>query len=114
VRCDWKLPRNVTIAASPSESARVLLISGDIDVSESSAIRDAGLLLALRTGVVLDLGGVTFMDASGVSALLSIRMAALSAGTELVLRNVPSSVLRLLEVSDLRYSFAVEPTSDSR
>jgi anti-anti-sigma factor len=51
--------------------------------------------------LVIDLGGVTFCDSSGLGALLDIKRAAGGAGIAMVLRSVPPPVERLLDLTDV-------------
>jgi stage II sporulation protein AA (anti-sigma F factor antagonist) len=54
----------------------VISVSGDVDLANSGQLRDA-LLRSAAAGhpVVVNLSGVTFLDATGVSALIAGRMA---------------------------------------
>lgn len=74
----------------------VVTISGDIDIATSAAMADT-LTTALSRGPHLeaDLSAVTFMDASGIGVLLTVRAQAVAAGGSLTLRK-PSRAVRLL------------------
>jgi anti-sigma B factor antagonist len=84
-------------------------VSGDVDISCSPALREQ-LLAALeppRPRLVLDLSEVTFMDASGLGALMAARRRSLLLGGGLRLVAPSSSVRRVLEASGLRSRFPV-------
>jgi anti-anti-sigma factor len=87
-------------------------IRGEIDLVTAerlhrlvrAAIRRSG-----RTRVLLDLGGVTFCDAQGLSALVRIANAAEAAGGKLTLTRIPPSMARLLRLTELDLRFPVPP-----
>ena len=60
------------------------------------------------TRVVVDLAEVTFCDSSGLAALLDLKRHARGTGASLVLRDVPHSVARLLELADVTGWLAIE------
>ena len=57
-----------------------LLLSGEIDIASADALRNAGARAVDSLGpsdrLDVDLSGVTFIDSSGLGALVSIRNAA--------------------------------------
>lgn len=82
----------------------VVAITGELDLSARPELVDqVGEALDgddVRS-VTLDLHGVTFCDSSGLGALLDIKRVSDSAGVEVVLRTVPASVGRLLDLTDV-------------
>lgn len=86
-------------------------IRGEIDIFTAPALREH-LLAALdrpRPRVLVDLAGVTFMDASGLGILVLIqRRAAHRDGTLRLLAPTPA-IRRLLKISGLSARFAVSP-----
>ncbi|WP_405139762.1 STAS domain-containing protein [Sphaerisporangium sp. NBC_01403] len=88
----------------------VCRVSGDVDISCSPVLRER-LLAALqppRARLVLDLSEVTFMDASGLGALMAARRRSLLLGGGVRLVAPSSPVRRVLEASGLRSRFPVE------
>ncbi|MGW0481645.1 STAS domain-containing protein [Nonomuraea sp. NPDC003214] len=80
-----------------------VVVSGELDIATTPLLR-ARLREAAARGpgeVVLDLSGLTFADAAGLGALVSARLHAESAGTALVLAEVPASLARLLRITGL-------------
>lgn len=61
------------------------------------------------TDVVLDLGGVDFIDSSGLRVLVEANRTATEADRRLVLRSPSPAVQRLLEISGLTGHLHVEP-----
>jgi anti-anti-sigma factor len=56
----------------------------------------------------LDLGDVTFIDSSGLGALISLRNAASQCGANLVVVRLSPPVARFFELAGVRDSFQVE------
>lgn len=89
----------VTAAGPPA--APVLAVSGDLDIAAvDDFLHRAGALLG--AGVLeVDLGAVTFIDSTGLGALVQLRRQADAAGAQVRLTNVPARVGRLLELTGL-------------
>lgn len=86
-----------------------LSVLGDLDVLDAVELRDAGLsaLTPECATLRIDLSGVTFVDSSGLAALIDIRNDALVAH-ELVLQDVSPRVRQVLTLSGLDSVFAIE------
>ena len=71
---------------------------GRFDARAAAAVREAlhGELAAGRPRVVVDLAGVELLDVTGLGVLVGAHRRARLQGTELVLRNAPPRVARLL------------------
>jgi anti-anti-sigma factor len=89
----------------PTVDGSVLLTpAGDIDLATVDHLRETALAALAEHGpkvLEIDLTGVSFMDLSGVTALLNIRTAALDVGTQVVLRHPRPIVHRILDLTDL-------------
>jgi anti-anti-sigma factor len=85
---------------SPIEVRAV--VAGEIDLATHAVLRDR-LLNALRTQspsvVDVDLAGVTFLDCTGISALLAVHTTALRSGCQLRVSHPQPIVGRVLEVT---------------
>jgi anti-anti-sigma factor len=84
---------------------------GDVDLATRDALREVAVDALGQPSIhelVLDLGSVTFLDASGLGCLVSIRNASIQLDRNLVLCNVPARILWLLELTDLLRHFTVE------
>ena len=87
-----------------SSDELLVRVSGELDITVRTALVDdvgAALLEEPPPRLVLDLGGVTFCDSSGLGALLDIRRLADEAGVAVVLRAVSAQVARLLDLTDV-------------
>ena len=61
---------------------------------------------------VIDLGDVFFIDSSGLRSLLGASRRARTRGATVVLRNVGSEVLRLLEITGTTEHFSIETSRE--
>ncbi len=90
--------------------AHVLRVSlaGDIDVAAAGDLREAGLRAIEQADgrpVVFDAGGVTFIDSTGLGALVALNNAAGETNTRMVLQSVPPRMATLLRVTALDHVF---------
>jgi anti-sigma B factor antagonist len=90
-----------------------LILSGEIDIASADDLRAAGARalgsLASQDTLAVDLSDVTFIDSSGLGALVSIRNAADAAERSISLRIVSPTIIRLFELTGLRDSFTILP-----
>jgi anti-anti-sigma factor len=80
-----------------------VILSGDLDYSTESHTR-AVLAEAIATDdqeVVADGGAVTFIDSSGLRALLAAQAALAADGRHFSIRNTSSAMRRVIEISGL-------------
>ncbi|WP_329090428.1 MULTISPECIES: STAS domain-containing protein [unclassified Streptosporangium] len=87
----------------------VITVAGELDLATrpdlSAFTRD---VIDARPGtVIIDLAGVTFIDACGLSALIAVKRHAREQGTPLLLAGAPPVVLKLLRLTNLDASFTV-------
>lgn len=95
--------------ALDAQGQDVLVVSGDVDLAsahEFVAAAGAWTERATEGPLRLDLGGVTFLDSTGISALLEIRRAAASAGVDVVVVEQSAAVDRVLAVAGITDLFA--------
>jgi len=81
----------------------VVTVSGDVDLANASEL-EPSILRALEAApgpIVVDLEALTFIDSSGLRALVSASREARSRGASLQLRNVPRHAQRVLDISGL-------------
>jgi anti-sigma B factor antagonist len=90
-------------------SSASLLVNGDIDADDGDALLSAmgDALSHSPARVFVDLGGVTFIDSSGLVALLSIKQLATADGIPFVLVDPSPVVRRLLESTGLDGTFRI-------
>lgn len=94
------------------EGVVIIQLDGDVDVSQALALRDT-LATAMGNGsgsVLLDLGGVEFIDSAGIGLLVTAHRRAESSNGALALAGVTPTVARVLELTRTDRVLRVLPT----
>lgn len=106
----------LTIHTRSAPAGPVLEIVGDLDYDSAQQLRARLTVLDVQPGqvLVLDLGGMTFCDSSGIAALIAARNHALAARAEITLAAVPERTLRVLHIVGLDQIFSLQPASDAQ
>lgn len=106
----------LTVRAERQDCGALLHLSGELDLATIADLRAAaaGQLSAgdLRE-LVLDFTELTFLDSSGLGALLQIRGDALSRGVTFALVNVPAAPARVIGIAGLDSTFGIGEGSAS-
>lgn len=89
----------------------VVTLHGDIDIANAeevltSATDAINTCPTDSTRIIMDLAAVTFIDSTGIGALVNVRNASRERGIPTLLRNVPLGVERVLTISGLTPLFA--------
>lgn len=94
-------PEELTIRHHVDESTLVVEVSGEIDLHTATELqRTVDRLSPFPHPVVLDLGGVGFIDSTGIRALLAINNRATeTTGEPLTIAHPTESTRRLLELT---------------
>jgi anti-sigma B factor antagonist len=106
---------NIGIEADTDETGRALLrVSGAIDMQSREALLTAGRAALGRDtpALVLDLADVTFMDSTGIGALVELGHDAEEADTGFVLREPSVRVTRILAMTGLGDAWPTEYAAD--
>lgn len=85
----------------------VICLQGRLVIGETTTLRQTVQSLNDVGAVILEMGRVSTIDASGLGALLELRAQLQAKGIELQLRNVTKLVSRVLEITRLNSVFAV-------
>jgi anti-sigma B factor antagonist len=94
---DAAVPARLQIAADESPERVLLSLAGELDIASAPLLESA--VDAVDRPLVIDLAEVTFMDSTGLRALLLARQHAESGGQMLSLRPGPRQVQRVFELS---------------
>lgn len=90
-------PGHLALSARDTcEGARVLELGGELDIAGAGYVLSQ--LLYTRGPVVVDLARLTFIDSSGVAALLAARHKIESRGDHLELRRATQSVRQVFDL----------------
>src|SRR5215510_14181294 len=93
---------NFELETARDDDAVVLWLRGDVDLRARDRVVSTVIdLLADEKVVIADLSGVTFLDSSGVSALIQARKAATRLGRHFSVRSASPPAARVLTVTGL-------------
>jgi anti-anti-sigma factor len=100
----------ITIRVSTTDHEPTVTAAGELDFTNAHRLVEtvAGIELDGHRTVVLDLSGLTFCDARGVSALLEAHNEIRSAGRALRLRGVAGVPRRILRITGAESCLDVE------
>ena len=92
----------------------VVLVGGEVDITTAPRLRERLLQLAAdgKTRLVVDLGGVGFLDSTGLGVLVGALRRARTAGGDLVLSGLADQIARVFAITSLDQAFVVEATVD--
>ena len=87
----------------------VVRLTGEIDIANADRIPQqvVAAVASAPAGVVLDMSGVTFIDSTGIGAMIAARNACLSSGRSLQIAAPSRQVQRMLALTGLDDVFAV-------
>ncbi|UDY35701.1 STAS domain-containing protein [Dermatobacter hominis] len=88
-----------------------LVVTGDLDAYTVGELESEMQRLGVDADVRIDLSGVTFMDSSGIRAVVRLDNALREQGHELVLVAPSAPVLRLFELTSLVDRFRIDPAA---
>ena len=94
------------------DGTSTLTVSGEVDMSNSADLRAAGIAAASapdRAGLAIDLSGVTFIDSSGLGALVAIRNAASNASRTVTVVNPSDRARQVIDICGLSPEFGLSP-----
>lgn len=106
---DLAAPANPRLSRDPSGTT--IWLHGDQDISTSAQITRAIFLAAAadHLDVVIDIRGVSFIDASTIGAFVGGRAVLRKQSRELILRGAPRAVRRILELCGLGSLMTPDP-----
>ena len=99
----------LAVDADASASPAVLRLRGDLDLATAPALEAAGRDLPDTTDtVILDLAALTFVDSSGLTAIVRLHRLFSSRGGRVVIRRASPFVREILRVAGLDRVLTVE------
>jgi anti-sigma B factor antagonist len=99
------------IDVSVSDGTATAVVSGELDLTSADSLQDRvrETIEAGSRAVRLDLGGLAFVDSTGLGSLVQCHRAAGELGVQFELTNVPDRVLRLMEITKLTELLPIVP-----
>jgi anti-sigma B factor antagonist len=94
------------------DGRNLLKVSGVVDLFTAPELKDRALALLDHSGreLVLDLSQATYIDSTGLGALLSAAKRAELLGGRMVIVNVDEHIARIFEITGLDTILAIVPT----
>jgi anti-sigma B factor antagonist len=92
-----------------ADRATTLVVAGEVDLANAHELAQAGLaaLADGATTVTVDMRDVTFLDSTGLAALVTINNQAQQDGASLIVSHVTPRISHLLAVTGLDRIFTV-------
>ena len=103
------------ISEESRDGATVVTVSGEVDVETAPALKERLDQVDRSAGeqaVVVDLTAVTFIDSTGLGALIGVRKQCVEAGRDLRLVVGEPRILRVFEITALAELFSIHPSLD--
>jgi anti-sigma B factor antagonist len=104
-----------TVGASTRSAGEITIVDlvGQIDFSSSPALRKT-LLNSLKTTnhMAINLGGVSYIDSSGIASLVEVLQEARNTKKRLVLFGVGGAVFQVLQLTRLTGVFEIAQTEE--
>jgi len=99
----------VNIQITRTETETIIAVEGEVDLYSSPELRKAVLKAVPKSGggLAIDLGGVSYMDSSGVATLVEGLRSAKKHDKSFVLVGPSSAVMKVLELARLDRVFDV-------
>lgn len=104
------MTENLRVLSEREGASICLTVAGEIDYDTERILREAGLAAFDAPGcstLRLDMSGVSFIDSTGIGALVDLRTAAKEREAELVLVNPSRRVSEVLRLTALESVFDV-------
>jgi anti-sigma B factor antagonist len=95
------------VKARKLETVAILCLQGPVVTGETEILRNAVHSMSGVSAIILDLAGVTTVDAGGLGVMLELRAYAQSKGIRFELMNISKWVARVLEVVRLDTVFEI-------
>ncbi|MGC9454493.1 MAG: STAS domain-containing protein [Phycisphaerae bacterium] len=107
-------PKSPVESIEWQQGTAVVQVVGDIDLNRSPALQDALLKLLDEnpSTVVIDLGGVGYMDSSGVASLVKLLSRVRKKGVSLKLAGLTDRVRNIFEITRLDSVFEIHGTRE--
>lgn len=99
------MPAQFSVALRDEGAESVVVLSGEIDLNAAPVLVEVGTRAgqAQAGAVAVDMTDLTFIDSSGINAVVRIRNAALDVGRAFRVRNVPAPIADMFKLVGLEF-----------
>lgn len=96
-------PVRLEVKSVAGDARNTLVLSGELDLASAWALTESveRLAAASTRALSIDLSGLTFMDSTGLRAVLLARAACIDSGRDFSLKPGPPAVQRIFELTGL-------------
>jgi anti-anti-sigma factor len=102
----------LNVHAKKLETVAVLGLYGRIINGETEKLRQAVRNVSGATAIILDLKGVTTVDAHGLGVLLDLRQQTIATGMRFKLMNISQPLSRVFEITKLNSVFEMASAAE--
>jgi len=101
----------LSISQTSAGNVPILAVSGEVDVYSAPELKEqiSKLVQSGQTTLIIDLGGVSFLDSTGLGALVEARAETTEAGGALPLVCSQERILKLFTITGLDGVFTIHP-----
>lgn len=105
---------DISVSSTPADSIPIVTVSGEVDVYSAPALKDkvVELVGSGHQTLIVDLGGVTFLDSTGLGVLVEARTATAEAGGLLPVVCTQQRILKLFTITGLDGVFSIHASVD--
>ena len=114
--CDHHAVAGLDVEIQARAGQAILVLHGELDMATEGQLHDVAATQLATQGVVrlgLDLADVTFLDSTGVTALLDLRRQADDRGIDVEILAVSRRAARILALVGLAESFGIPTDPDA-
>lgn len=105
------VPGALVIACAVNNGSALLSLEGELDLATATVLEEclSDLEDHGSTSLTVDLGGLAFIDSTGLRVLLQATARANGRGHELILRPAPAIVQRVFEITGAQQALCFDP-----
>ena len=114
--CDHHIVAGLDVEIQAHAGQAILVLHGELDMGTESQLHDVAVAQLAVQGVAklgLDLAGITFLDSTGVTALLDLRKRANDRGIDMQILAVSRRAARILALVGLAETFGIPADPDT-
>ncbi len=88
---------------------KILVVSGAVDLYNVGDLKDAvaNVLAEDLESLIIDMGGISYMDSSGIGVLVSTKKKIIAKGGKFALMNMQDSIFYILKLATLDQFFTI-------
>jgi anti-sigma B factor antagonist len=114
--CDHHPVAGLDVEIQAHAGQAILVLHGDLDMATEAELHDVAMAQLAVQGLAklgLDLADITFLDSTGVTALLDLRQQANDRGIDMEILAVSRRAARILALVGLAESFGIPTDPDT-